>query len=75
MRPGILLMLGDWQFWHGKRNDALSTYADLYRELEATDAAKELYRPVFLPHRSRYRRLRGCVRCPTLSKRAAGICW
>jgi tetratricopeptide (TPR) repeat protein len=39
---GILLMLGDWQFWHGKRNDALSTYADLYRELEATDAAKTI---------------------------------
>jgi hypothetical protein len=43
----ILLMLGDWQFWHGKRNDALTTYAELYAELDATDAAKELRESFF----------------------------
>ncbi|MEM6484762.1 MAG: hypothetical protein AAF662_07260 [Pseudomonadota bacterium] len=34
------LMLADWQLWHGKRNDAFETYAGLFGELEATDAAK-----------------------------------
>lgn len=34
------LMLADWQLWHKKRGDALETYAQLYGELEASEAAK-----------------------------------
>jgi hypothetical protein len=37
-----MLMLGDWQLWHGKRNEALETYADLYRELDVNEAAQAL---------------------------------
>lgn len=43
----LMLMLGDWQLWHGKRNDALDTYAELYGELAETDAAKELRQQMF----------------------------
>lgn len=38
----LMLMLGDWQFWHGKRNDALETYAELYGELAQDEAAQDL---------------------------------
>jgi hypothetical protein len=38
----LMLMLGDWQLWHGKRNEALETYADLYRELDVNEAAQAL---------------------------------
>lgn len=38
----VLLMLGDWQFWHGKRNEALETYGELYGELAEGEAAQQL---------------------------------
>ncbi|WOJ96851.1 hypothetical protein R0137_16635 [Congregibacter brevis] len=38
----MLLMLGDWQFWHGKRNEALETYGELYGELAEGEAAQQL---------------------------------
>lgn len=38
----LMLMLGDWQLWHGKRNDALETYAELYGELAQDEAAQVL---------------------------------
>ena len=38
----VMLMLGDWQFWHGKRNEALETYAQIYGELAEGDSAQEL---------------------------------
>jgi len=38
----LMLMLGDWQLWHGKRSDALNTYAELYGELADGDAAQSL---------------------------------
>lgn len=41
------LMLADWQLWHKKRSDALETYATLYRELEASEAAQVWRKRVF----------------------------
>ncbi|EED30659.1 hypothetical protein NOR53_267 [gamma proteobacterium NOR5-3] len=35
-------MLGDWQLWHGKRNDAFATYTEIYTELAKDEAAQEL---------------------------------
>ena len=35
-----LLLLGDWQLWHGKRNDAMQTYAKLSGELAGSDDAE-----------------------------------
>lgn len=43
----FLMMLGDWQLWHGKRNDALETYGTLYRELEGSDAAQAFRETLF----------------------------
>lgn len=37
-----LLMLGDWQLWHGKRNDAMQTYAQLSGELAGSGDAEAL---------------------------------
>jgi len=37
-----LMLLADWQFWHGKRNDAMKTYAELSGELAQLDGAEEL---------------------------------
>ena len=39
-----LLMLADWQLWHGKRNDAMHTYAQLSGELAGSDDAEALPR-------------------------------
>lgn len=36
------LMLGDWQLWHRKRDEAFATYGELYRELTEADGAQEL---------------------------------
>ena len=41
------LLLGDWQFWHGKRNEALETYGQLYAELAALDGAQGVLDAVF----------------------------
>jgi tetratricopeptide (TPR) repeat protein len=41
------LMLGDWQLWHNKRNEAFATYGELYEELDANDAAKALREEIF----------------------------
>ena len=41
------LMLGDWQLWHNRRSDAFATYGELYEELDANDAAKELREEIF----------------------------
>lgn len=38
----MLLMLGDWQLWHGKRNEAMATYAEIDGELAKDEAAQEL---------------------------------
>ncbi|WOJ93051.1 hypothetical protein R0135_14870 [Congregibacter variabilis] len=38
----MLLMLGDWQLWHGKRNEAMATYAEIDGELAKNEAAQEL---------------------------------
>lgn len=38
----LMLMLGDWQLWHGKRNDAFATYTEIYTELAKDEAAQEL---------------------------------
>lgn len=43
----MLLMLGDWQLWHGKRGEAMETYAELYRELDADEAAQALRAELF----------------------------
>ncbi|EAQ98672.2 hypothetical protein KT71_01805 [Congregibacter litoralis KT71] len=43
----VLLLLGDWQYWHGKRAEALDTYAQLYGELEETEAAQALREQLF----------------------------
>lgn len=41
------LMLGDWQLWHNKRNDAFATYGELYEELDTSDAAKAIRDEIF----------------------------
>ncbi|MFT4874854.1 hypothetical protein [Congregibacter sp.] len=38
----MMLMLGDWQLWHGKRNEAFATYAEIYGELAKDEAAQGL---------------------------------
>ncbi|WP_439107360.1 hypothetical protein [Congregibacter sp.] len=38
----LMLMLGDWQFWHGKRSEAMATYAELYGELAEGETAQQL---------------------------------
>ncbi|WP_439101571.1 tetratricopeptide repeat protein [Congregibacter sp.] len=43
----VLLLLGDWQYWHGKRTEALDTYAQLYGELAETEAAQDLREQLF----------------------------
>jgi tetratricopeptide (TPR) repeat protein len=43
----LMLMLGDWQLWHGKRGEAMETYAELYRELDADEAAQALRTELF----------------------------
>lgn len=42
-----LLMLADWQWWHGKRNEALESYASLYGELAEEGDAQELIDELF----------------------------
>lgn len=42
-----MVMLADWKFWHGKRNEALETYARLYEELAAQDDAEVLVKAIF----------------------------
>jgi hypothetical protein len=37
-----LLMLADWKLWHGKRNEAMESYANLYSELAADADAQAL---------------------------------
>lgn len=37
-----MLLLGDWQLWHGKRDDAFGTYAELEGELAELDDAQAL---------------------------------
>lgn len=37
-----MLMLGDWQLWSGKREDAIATYTELERELAAAESAQDL---------------------------------
>ena len=39
-----LLMLADWQLWHGKRNEAMHTYAQLSGELAGNGDAEALPR-------------------------------
>ncbi|GAB5415160.1 MAG: hypothetical protein Cons2KO_27630 [Congregibacter sp.] len=41
-RAKISMMLGDWQFWHGKRKEAFETYGLVYRELADADDAQAL---------------------------------
>ncbi len=42
-----MVMLADWQFWHGKRAGALETYAKLYAELAAQENAEVLVQAIF----------------------------
>jgi tetratricopeptide (TPR) repeat protein len=37
-----MLMLADWNLWHGKRDEAMEIYAQLERELAALDTAQDL---------------------------------
>lgn len=41
-KAAVMLMLGDWQLWHGKRNEALATYAEISGELAEGDVAQKL---------------------------------
>lgn len=42
-----MVMLADWQFWHGKRASALETYAKLYEELAAQENAEVVVQAIF----------------------------
>jgi hypothetical protein len=42
-----MLMLGDWQLWTGKRDDAMATYSELERELAAVESAQALREAYF----------------------------
>lgn len=42
-----MLMLGDWQLWHGKRDEAFIIYGELERELAALDDAQALRAELF----------------------------
>ena len=42
-----LVMLGDWQFWHGMREGALDTYRTAITELAALDDAEEQVNRLF----------------------------
>lgn len=43
----IEIMLADWQLWHGKRSDAMETYALVYRELDGDAAAQDIREKLF----------------------------
>ena len=42
-----LLMMGDWNLWHGKRTDAYELYAQLDRELALIEAAQDYRQQIF----------------------------
>jgi hypothetical protein len=43
----VMLMLGDWRFWHGKRSEALQSYAEVERELAGQEDAQALRDSMF----------------------------